>query len=230
MAMKDRIPYVYVIGWQWLGLYYIGCQYRKGCHPDNLIVQYRTSSKRVHAILDKHGDPDIVWFETCNTVTQAKQLEGFLITISNAIYNPRYLNLGIFRNHLRCNTTDESVRKLQSELAKGRFHTPATRQKISEKHTGKKLSLEHRKRISEGLQGKTCGENAYWYNRSFTQEHRENLSKSRTGEKHWNFGNRGRNTPFYGKKHSHNTLMQMSVKRRRFHAQRRRCRITTDLF
>ena len=146
----DRTPYVYVIGWQWLGLYYIGCQYGKGCHPDNLIVQYRTSSKRVHEVLDQHGDPDIAWYRIVNTIVEAQNLEGFLINISNAINNKKYLNIGGWgqNGHIRTSSDDERLRREHSKKMTGRKHTEEQKQKIRIGNLGKTVTAESKERMS----------------------------------------------------------------------------------
>ena len=127
----DRTPYVYVIGWQWLGLYYIGCQYGEGVHPDDLMVTYRTSSKQVHAILDKHGLPDIVWFQKVNTATDALAFERMLILLSNALHNPKFINKGVFGDHLECPSTDREIRTQISRTMRGRPKTIATRRNMT---------------------------------------------------------------------------------------------------
>ena len=58
--MKDRIPYTYYLSWPTIDLHYYGVRYAKGCHPNDLWVKYKTSSKYVKEICKLHGDPNII--------------------------------------------------------------------------------------------------------------------------------------------------------------------------
>ena len=196
----DRTPYVYVIGWQWLGLYYIGSHTRKGCHPDNLIVQYRTSSKRVHAILDKHGLPDIVWYRIVNTVTDALQLESFLQLISNAKDNPRYLNEAVFFNgKVNCAANSPNVRAaIKRNHARpnlGRKQTNEEKRKRGNsvrewhKHNTRVMSAEQRKARSELMKAKWSDDE---YRKSQTKAQSEGNSYFKAGDVPWN---KGKSTP-----------------------------------
>lgn len=55
-----KTPFTYLIGWSKLNLWYYGARYAKGCRPDDLFTTYFTSSKYVHAIIAKHGLPDVI--------------------------------------------------------------------------------------------------------------------------------------------------------------------------
>ena len=192
----DRTPYVYVIGWQWLGLYYIGSHTRKGCNPDKLIVQYRTSSKQVHAILDKHGDPDIVWFQTVNTVTDALQLEAFLQLISNAKDNPRYLNASVFFNgKVNCAANNASIRaaikrnharpNLGRKFSKERSEKHSQAMKKSWLTRDREWTQERRKAQSERMTAKWSDDE---YRKSQIKAQSDGDSYFKTGDVPWNKG------------------------------------------
>lgn len=80
----------------------------------------------------------------------------------------------------------------------GYRHTDEARNKISELQTGRILTETWKTHIGESLKG----ENAPWYNKSFSKEHRKHLSDAHIGQ-----------TPsmgFLGKKHSEETKKRMS--------------------
>lgn len=61
----------------------------------------------------------------------------------------------------------------------GHFVSDITREKISKKNKGRKLSEEHKKKVSESLKG----EKAYWYGKKLPEEIREKLSLAKLGKK-----------------------------------------------
>lgn len=81
---------------------------------------------------------------------------------------------------------------IQGHNVKGRIHSEATRQKISDVQKCKKryFSDEHRQKLSAARKGMT-----------FSDEHKRNLSKAKRGEKH----------PNYGKKQSDESKKKMSL-------------------
>jgi len=66
--MAIYTPYTYLIGWSRLQKWYYGsryarlssCLYETGCHPDEFLVTYFTSSVVVKRIIKKYGLPDVV--------------------------------------------------------------------------------------------------------------------------------------------------------------------------
>jgi hypothetical protein len=52
--------YTYLIGWSKEKKYYYGCQYKKGCKPEDLWTIYFTSSKEVAKCREMFGEPDII--------------------------------------------------------------------------------------------------------------------------------------------------------------------------
>ena len=54
------ICYTYLLGWLELKRYYYGVRYRKNCHPRDLGIKYRSSSKLVKELWRDYGSPDIV--------------------------------------------------------------------------------------------------------------------------------------------------------------------------
>jgi len=62
-------------------------------------------------------------------------------------------------------------------MRKGSHHTEEAKRKNSEAHKGRKLTEKHKRKISNGNKGKP----GYWQGRSFSEEHRQNLSKAQQG-------------------------------------------------
>lgn len=58
--MIKTIPYVYLIGWKELDIWYYGRRTADGCSPDDLWVKYFTSSKVVKKCRSIHGEPDVI--------------------------------------------------------------------------------------------------------------------------------------------------------------------------
>ena len=66
--------------------------------------------------------------------------------------------------------------------------SPETILKIKKALTGKKLSLEHRKKLSESHLGVNCGLDHYLCGKKMSDELRKKLSKSHMGNKHHFYG------------------------------------------
>lgn len=45
------IPYTYLLGWPEIDKWYYGVRYAKKCHPSDLWVTYKTSSRHVDSIV-----------------------------------------------------------------------------------------------------------------------------------------------------------------------------------
>ena len=56
--MQDRTPYVYWVKNISTGMKYIGVRYAKKCHPNDLWVNYFTSSPTIHKLIDLYGKLD----------------------------------------------------------------------------------------------------------------------------------------------------------------------------
>ena len=54
----NTYPYTYRITSKTTGQHYYGVRYRKGCNPSDFWVDYFTSSKRVHALIEQYGKDD----------------------------------------------------------------------------------------------------------------------------------------------------------------------------
>jgi hypothetical protein len=92
-----RICYTYFLGWSILRNYYYGVQYSKKCHPRDLGVKYRSSSKLVKELWDKYGPPDImivhrVFWEDSEA---AIAYEKYVLEELDVLRNNKFLNRNI---------------------------------------------------------------------------------------------------------------------------------------
>jgi len=190
------VPYVYLIGWKVLDIWYCGAEYKKKAHPNNLWKTYFTSSVPVTEFRELHGDPDhIEILKEFEKPEDALEYEDQKLIEYDAVRKPNWLNQcrkgKYFSNH---KPHSEKTKRKISEKAKGRTVSLETREKlskissgennprfgatvsqetkekISKAHKGKILTEEHKRKISKGST-----------HHSPSLEHRENLSKLKKG-------------------------------------------------
>lgn len=86
-------PYVYLIGWSKLNVYYVGVRYSKNSFLGDIWKTYFTSSKYVHNFKDNNGDPDIIEIlESFNTKEEAIDYENNYIKDNNLVESNNWLN------------------------------------------------------------------------------------------------------------------------------------------
>ena len=161
----DRKPFVYLIGWSTVDVYYIGCRYAKGASEETLLRSYFTSSNYFKVGMLLYGTPDVMLVKSCDTGKEALFLESFLINMSDAAnnLNTRYLNRGYWGTDGKVKTAYD--REVGAKIAKanlgnkrhlGHKHSAETKARISKARTGRKLSEKHKRAISNGGKGKGC--------------------------------------------------------------------------
>ncbi len=92
--MKNT-PYTYLIGWSKLGIWYYGCRYAKGCHPNEFWISYHTSSKYVREFRKEHGEPDVVQVrKTFDAGMKARHWEERVLRRMNCVKSESWLNRG----------------------------------------------------------------------------------------------------------------------------------------
>jgi hypothetical protein len=92
-GLTKNIPYVYIIKNKSTGLKYIGAKYSKNSNPNNFWVNYFTSSKLIHKLIEFYGVNDFEFkiIKTFNSVFDTLQYERKLISLS--LLKDDYLNL-----------------------------------------------------------------------------------------------------------------------------------------
>lgn len=159
----SRICYTYFLGWSELRNYYYGVQYSKNCHPRDLGVKYRSSSKLVKELWDKYGPPDIliihrVFWEDSDA---AIAYEKYVLEKLDVLRNDNFLN----RNIGGSICVEDCIKGVMVRVKNG-TNTYSDRSKASE--AGKKRSMmyshlsfsdpEFRKRAIEAKRRKKFGD------------------------------------------------------------------------
>lgn len=159
--MKTYTPYTYLIGWSQLGIYYYGVRhakkdktlYESGCHPDELMVTYFTSCKKVPEICEANGNPDIVQIrKTFDNAEAALLWEEKVLRRLHVLQKDNWLNANI-ASHI--GMTAEIRNKIkESMLASGITRNDAFKARVSEVHKGKKITEKTRAKIRAKVSGK----------------------------------------------------------------------------
>lgn len=91
--MYKQIPYTYLIGWPELNKWYYGVRYAKNCHPTDLWILYKTSSRLVKSIVSEHGDPTVIQVrKTFVSVNEARQWESRVLKKLHVTTNSKWIN------------------------------------------------------------------------------------------------------------------------------------------
>lgn len=97
--MSTYRPFIYVIGWTDLNIWYLGARYARGTQPLDLWTTYFTSSKLVQQLRSDWSEPD--YFECWETEDsdQARTWEIELIKGLELHKDSRWLNRGCFKTY-----------------------------------------------------------------------------------------------------------------------------------
>jgi len=169
-------PYTYFIGWTHLNLFYYGSRYAKGCDPSDFWEKYFTSSKRVAAIRGQHGEPDIIQIRQVFEDVQSAMLwekavlRRMKVKGRKDFLNETMANMPTMLGKLHSDETKEKMSSWQKGVPKPAEATEKMRKSL----TGKPRSAEAKAACSRGHMGI-----------EFTDEHRANIAKTRTGRKFW---------------------------------------------
>jgi len=183
MSNTIYTPYTYLIGWSSLNKYYYGVRYGKGCHPDELWVEYFTSSKRVKSYKEQYGDPDIIQIrKTFDNREDACNWEHIVLRKLKAPYKEEWLNQTDNKAIILTEEVIEGIRDAMIEHMKdpknrarrasignkngmyGRTHTPEARKKISEKSKELIHTKETKNQISESVKSSHKLRNGVFHN------------------------------------------------------------------
>ena len=98
--MNTYIPYTYRVTSKTTGQHYYGVRYKQGCHPSDFWVEYFTSSKQVHNLIEQYGPDDFIREirKTFTTATAAINWEEKVLTKLNVIERNDWLNVWVFSN------------------------------------------------------------------------------------------------------------------------------------
>lgn len=87
------MAYTYLIGWSKLNKWYYGLRYARNCKPEELWINYFTSSKHVHTFRKEHGEPDVIQIRKVFDFKEKAILwEHNVLTRLNVIENEKWLN------------------------------------------------------------------------------------------------------------------------------------------
>lgn len=191
--------YTYLIGWSNYNKYYYGVRFAKDVNPEELWVDYFTSSKHVKKFRQEVGEPDIIEVRKIfDSSEKARAWEHKVLRRLKVIKNNKWLN-----------KTDNC--SIDPELAlNGARSIPnqETRKKMKKAHEGKRLSEETKAKISVSRMGQPSG-----FKRHTTESKKKlsEIGKTKTGEMN----------SFYGKQHSEETKRKISeTKKRQFESQK----------
>lgn len=161
---KPYTPFYYIIGWSHLDKWYVGSRTanRKGhtAHPDELMVNYFTSSDNVTPFLDEHGLPDIIWTFPCKTADEAIKAEiRIMREFHGFLKDQRWINENIgglicVKRRRWLNERLSQYRKGLPSPNKGRKMSEEQKQKIRISMLGKKHSDEAKEKIRLSKLGK----------------------------------------------------------------------------
>lgn len=184
----NNIPYVYLIGWKALDVWYIGVRFKVNCDPGDLWNTYFTSSKHVKAFRQEHGEPDhIEILKEFNNSVDALEYEEKKLKELDVLKKSNWLNRNI-GGHLFNSRLKETREKISRSL------------KGKRSWLGKKHSEESKAKISKSLIG-----------RKDIEEIRKKKSLARMGDKNPNWGKFGEQSPNFGKRASEETRKKMSM-------------------
>lgn len=90
------MPYTYLIGWTNCDKWYYGVRYAKNSNPEDLWVDYFTSSKYVRMFREEFGEPDVVEVrEVFDDTEKAKNWEFTVLRRMKVLNSDRWLNKNI---------------------------------------------------------------------------------------------------------------------------------------
>ena len=179
-------PYTYFIKWSEHDRQYYGVRYTQELNyrspEDDLWIVYFSSSPEVEEFREKHGEPDIVQVRRkFNDPDKARLWEHKVLKRMNVANDDRWLNRSdglslprmVGKNHPMYGITGENHPRYNTKQSR------ETKKKISNALTGRKLSDEHKRKISEANKGEN---NPNW-GRKLSDERKRKLSEANKGEK-----------------------------------------------
>lgn len=144
------IPYVYLIGWSDLNIWYYGSEYsnkRKIANPKNLWTIYFTSSKVVKEFRNNHGEPDVIQIRRIfKSRDECVEWEHKVLRRMKVIKSDRWLNKT--DNKAICNSEEHYKRLAEWERGRPKNRTPEGIESHRKAMTNRTVSDETRKTLS----------------------------------------------------------------------------------
>lgn len=161
----------------------------------------QSTSPCFYNALKKHGCENFEWevLEKCEDEKELNEMEYHFIVQYESCYKENGYNLSFGGEGNSGYKFTEEQRVRLSNAHKGKIFTEEHKRNLSEACLGRKLSLEVRKKI----RNRNKGENNGMYGKKHSKESRKKMSekaKERTGEKHPNYGKKGKSNPSYDRK------------------------------
>ena len=132
------IPYVYLIGWKELDVWYCGVRYHRNCQPSDLWSKYFTSSRHVKKFRELHGEPDHI-----EILKEFADKESALIFEEQKLREFDVLNKPNWLNKNICGKFAGNYKP----------HSPETKLKMSISH--KNMSDETREKLLNAARNRT---------------------------------------------------------------------------
>lgn len=200
-------PYIYKLTFKPSNKIYIGSRTRVKCNPNEFWVNYFTSSNTIKSMVTEHGTSSDIWeFEILETFsnTYDRKLvvkrEHELIEQSATILGCANLLNNVFFKYGEAVFTVAGRKRPKSEcdaISKaqtGRIRTPDQIEKHRLRMTGRKLSDEHKRKVSESLMGHSVHKNTIealskrqkkWNNCSATQTSNDRWKRAQEFHDAW---------------------------------------------
>jgi hypothetical protein len=136
--MSTYQPFIYIIGWTDLNIWYIGARYARETQPIDLWTTYFTSSKHVEEVREHCGEPDYFESFVMPDHDVVRTLETAIIKEFELHKNTRWLNKGCFKTY-------HASPEERSEMMKRHFEDPAA----LERNRAKRREVNSRPEIRE---------------------------------------------------------------------------------
>lgn len=141
------VPYTYLIGWSKHNKWYYGVRFAKNCHPSELWIKYKTSSKYVDKFVKENGEPDIIQVrKKFNSKEKARLWEEKVLIKMDVLNNQdKWLNKNIHPAILY--EVNPCLGKKMSEETKKKISDTRILRNIPSPTKGRKLTQEQKQHL-----------------------------------------------------------------------------------
>lgn len=154
-------PYFYIIFFPNVKLRYAGIRFAKNCHPSELMIKYKTSSKKVHDLININEPFVIEQIVNFDDINELREYE--VIFLKDKINDNHWLNQAaglaiVLNDEQRESIRQKNIGKVLTEnhkqkiskACRGYKHSEETKRHLSNVHTGKP-----KPKTSQALMGHT---------------------------------------------------------------------------